>query len=698
MRITTPNLFSRTRTKHLPPTRHLSTSPPPILSIQNATFYLHHPSLSSPSSPPNPPFFPNLTLTLPSLSSPHQTWAILSPSSIIRTLFLQILRGQHLCFPPTARSHPYLTSRHQVPDTAISYVGFNGERQRFGGAYLSARYESRVEETDFSLRMYLTGIEGLNPGEEVVRERTPERGVLERVVKDLELERFLESPVSLLSNGQSRRARIGRALLAGGGRGTEMLCLDAPFIGLDPFVSKHISSVLQRLAEANAPRIVLSLRPQDVIPEWITHIVYAGEDGKVDALGPKEEVFRYLKQQYEDIEQSPVSRQNPEHDLDPKLVEIREVGRHLSEKGDFEADPTEPQTTSIPILSRDGYPQTDTSTTPLGAPVVEMEGVNIKYGSTSVLGNWTQSTTSSGNPTSGLWWTVRQGQRWGIFGPNGSGKTTLLSLVTSDHPQTYSAPVRIFQRSRLPTPGEPGITIFDIQARMGHSSPEVHALFPKNLSVRRTLESAWSDTPIMKPKLDGEAGRRVDACLSWFKAELNPNPPSNSAALSPSIEVKLGNGNLDWATNILFGELSFSSQRVLLFLRATIRNPEIVILDEAFSGMDDLVRDKCLLFLSRGETMRLHYHETGPRPVEVDVEMGAGNGDRVAIRGLMEHQALLVVSHSRQEVPGCVREWICLPEAGMGTPPRMGRWDGPVELSARRWSEVWGLEGESSPG
>jgi ABC-type molybdenum transport system ATPase subunit/photorepair protein PhrA len=209
---------------------------------------------------------------------------------------------------------------------------------------------------------------------------------------------------------------------------------------------------------------------------------------------------------------------------------------------------------------------------------------------------------------------------------------------------------------------------------MGHSSPEVHALFPKNLSVRRTLESAWSDTPITKPNLDADASKRVDACLRWFAAELNPK---HSATENPS-------PSQDWATDTFFGELSFSAQRIALFLRATIRNASIVILDEAFSGMDDLARDKCLLFLSHGENLELHYTDAGPRPVESQIkEKGA-----VVVSGLQEHQALLCVSHSRQEVPGCVREWICLAEQGMGQ-PRFGRWDGPLELAGSRWNEIW---------
>jgi ABC-type molybdenum transport system ATPase subunit/photorepair protein PhrA len=435
-----------------------------------------------------------------------------------------------------------------------------------------------------------------------------------------------------------------------------MLCLDAPFIGLDPIVTRHISEVLRRMAEQRKPRVVLSLRPQDAMPEWITHVVYAGEDGTVDALGKKEDVFAYLKDKYEEIEKQ--GRRGEE--LPAKLVELREVGRHLSESGNFEGSTS---TSSSTALSRDGYSQKDTSTVPTGEPIVEMDGVRIAYGSNSVLGDWHQTVNDTEKP--GLHFNIHRGQRWGIFGANGSGKTTLLSLVTSDHPQTYSAPVKLFQRSRLPEPGVPGITIFEIQARMGHASPEVHALFPKYLSVRRALESAWSDTPITQPRLDDDATARVDAALTWFESELRNGE---------------GKAGLAWAKDTLFGEVSYSAQRVLLFLRATIRNPDIVILDEAFSGMDDLARDKCLLFLSRGQTMELKYTDVGPKPVAREGE--------VVVPGLQEHQALLCVSHSRQEIPGCVRDWICLPEPGTG-PPRFGNWDGPVELDVKRWEEIW---------
>jgi ABC-type molybdenum transport system ATPase subunit/photorepair protein PhrA len=189
----------------------------------------------------NPPLFPGLNFTLPSFSSKPQHWSILGPSSSGKTTFFQLLRGLHLCFPPTARSYPYLNTleiekkdhklRH--PGRAIQYVGFSGEQGGLGGsgtrgAYLSARYESRREETDFSVLDYLNGRTELNPIED---QDTGLRDAewLASVIQDLRLDDLIDMPVSNLSNGQTRRARIARALL----NKPEVLLLDEPFMGLE---------------------------------------------------------------------------------------------------------------------------------------------------------------------------------------------------------------------------------------------------------------------------------------------------------------------------------------------------------------------------------------------------------------------------------------------------------------------------------
>jgi ABC-type molybdenum transport system ATPase subunit/photorepair protein PhrA len=639
-----------------------STSRSPIIHISNGVFYRHHPSSTIGTSQSNPPLFKNLQFDIPSFSSDPQHWAILGPSSSGKTTFLQILRGQLLCFPALARSYPYLNSddieardhRLRDPYRAIQYVGF-GEQEALGnhgtrGAYLSARYESRREIDDFSVLNYLQGKTELNPAEETNGKHIDEES-LERVIKDLRLADLAEMPVSNLSNGQTRRAKIARALLGK----PEVLLLDEPFMGLDPPTLMTLSPLLHGLASANAPRLVLTLRPQDPIPDWITHLIFLQGNCEIAFSGPKEEVLVEVRNHFAS---------------DPKLhlQSLHEVGRELTSHGVIEPE-------SVGSISQNGTSE-KSKVVELGEPLVEMSGVHVAYGSKTVLGNWQQEV--DGEAKKGLWWTVRRGHRWGIFGPNGSGKTTVLSLICSDHPQTYSLPIKLFGRSRLPAPGQRGISIFDIQARIGHSSPEIHHHMPRRLTLRQTLENAWAETFLGTPQLDDTAHAAVDASLRWFEAELRPGMAGDEEQ----------SAELTWADDLLFGGLPFSAQRVALFLRATIKKPDLVILDEAFSGMDETVRDKCMLFLAHGETKTYSYSSDGQRKVIESPISTAGN---VKLGGLDPQQALLCISHVREEIPGCVREWLCLPEANTGKPARFGKLDGPIEGDHRRWNEIWGL-------
>jgi ABC-type molybdenum transport system ATPase subunit/photorepair protein PhrA len=333
----------------------------------------------------------------------------------------------------------------------------------------------------------------------------------------------------------------------------------------------------------------------------------------------------------------------------------------------------------------------DTDSQPhlLGEPLIELNSVIVKYGNKTVLGH---PPPQPGYNEPGLNLTIRRGTRLALLGPNGSGKTTLLSLLTSDHPHSYSLPIKFFGRSRLPQLGKPGLSLWEIQSRIGHSSPEIHSFFPKGLTIRMVLESAWAETFKGKPTLTWERDEMVDAFLRWWEPELRqiwpgaarsefheaeqrdrrawikslppdldeatrkrlirgsravpaymkndiwkmmqqsypPIVPSSRSRLesdeSPFMNAAESDTSLDWAEdtrNHIFGLLPFGAQRLLLLLRAMIKQPDILVLDEAFSGLSPEVREKVMCWLEHGEEMFLEGRTVG----RDDESKGTGNPD-----------------------------------------------------------------------
>ncbi|KAI5840751.1 P-loop containing nucleoside triphosphate hydrolase protein [Morchella snyderi] len=573
----------------------------PLIQITSATF--HH-------TPTSPALFPNLTLTLPPLSAspsssaPTQKWTILGPS---KTLLLSILSGTHTPRCPQSRTYPALAAHAKWPQDAIGLVSFGagarGTGMLAGGTggggegegYAASRYESLREEFDLTLLQWLEGAaaaggnlyehasaagEGEGEGEVEVEaeKRRRRREAVASVAERLQLGPLLEQSVMTLSNGQARRARIAQALL----RRPEVLLVDEPFMGLDPIAKRHISSLLDSISSRPgvpfAAQVVCGLRLQDAVPEWSTHLAYAA-DNQVHAIGEKGAVVEEMARKGLRIllQEGGGGGKGQGGLLEKVWAGVGKLGggkEGLEEKKEGEGEEREED---------------------LPEKLIEMKNVRIAYYGKEILKDFS--------------WTIRRGEKWGLFGPNGSGKTTLISLITSDHPQTYSLPITHFGKPRLPTPGTPGTPVTELQRRIGHSSPEIHAFFPRHLSLRRAVLSGYADAPLAPPVL---TRAQREGAERWMRA-------------FDDVVVAGGGG---W--EVAFGEAGLCVQRLALFLRAVVPRRDVLVMDEAFSGMEEAVRDRCLRVLE-------------------------GVGGRVAV---------VVVSHDAGELPAGVGRWVRLVEGG----------------------------------
>ena len=211
--------------------------------------------------------------------------------------------------------------------------------------------------------------------------------------------------------------------------------------------------------------------------------------------------------------------------------------------------------------------------------VISFHDVSIRYDERTILKN--------------LDWSVRQGEHWALSGQNGAGKSTLLSLVCSDNPQRYACDIRLFGHQL----GGGGLSIWDLKRRIGYVSPEMHRSYHRNLPALHVVASGLKDTVglYVRPT---EAERQQ--CLWWMRLF-----------------------GVDHLADRSFLQLSSGEQRLLLVVRAFVKDPDLLILDEPLHGLDDRGRrlvlslieafcarpDKTLIFVS-------HYREEWPQCID----------------------------------------------------------------------------------
>jgi ABC-2 type transport system ATP-binding protein len=165
---------------------------------------------------------------------------------------------------------------------------------------------------------------------------------------------------------------------------------------------------------------------------------------------------------------------------------------------------------------------------------------------------------------------VRAGRIYGLLGPNGAGKTTTIRMIVG-----------------ITAPDEGTIELFgqpvspETQNRIGYL-PEERGLY-KRMKVGDQLK--------FFAELKNFAGREADAAVDRWLAK-----------------VKLSEWKRKKAS-----ELSKGMQQKIQFIAAVMHDPDLVILDEPFSGLDpvnvELLKDLVLELKSAGRTIIFSTHQ-----------------------------------------------------------------------------------------
>lgn len=202
----------------------------------------------------------------------------------------------------------------------------------------------------------------------------------------------------------------------------------------------------------------------------------------------------------------------------------------------------------VPIIDIKALSKTNLSNFKLPAlmdkysSIIKFEQVTISYGSKIAL--------------DAIDWQVEPGQKWLLSGHNGAGKSTLLSLINGDHPQAYANEIYLFDRKR-----GSGESVWEIKQKIGFVSPELHWNFDKRMTCLDTILSGYFDTPGLYRKANSE---QQQVANDWLKR----------LGLAEYAAQRLSN-------------VSSGVQRMLLLLRALVKNPPLFILDEPCQGLDD---------------------------------------------------------------------------------------------------------------
>ena len=175
-------------------------------------------------------------------------------------------------------------------------------------------------------------------------------------------------------------------------------------------------------------------------------------------------------------------------------------------------------------------------------PLVQFNNVTVQYGERVIVKD--------------INWQINSGQFWHLIGPNGAGKTTLLSLITGDNPKGFGQNLLLFGKRK-----GTGESVWSIKQKIGYFTSSITDLFSRYTEVGQMIISGFFDSVGLYTK---PSARQVKLANQWL--ELIGMLPQKKS---------------------LFHTLSLGQQRMVLIVRAMVKHPPLLIVDEPTAGLDD---------------------------------------------------------------------------------------------------------------
>jgi molybdate transport system ATP-binding protein len=192
---------------------------------------------------------------------------------------------------------------------------------------------------------------------------------------------------------------------------------------------------------------------------------------------------------------------------------------------------------------------------------------------------------------------IQRGDCWVVHGANGSGKSTLLRTLYGERAVASDGVIR---RAGM----APGVPLEQFRARTGLIAPHLQTDYPRYYSVIDTVVSGLHSSIGLNYRTTAAERRRALASLHQFDL--------HEVALRP------------------LTDLSYGQVRRVLFARAAVLRPTLLLLDEPFTGLNAPVRVALQQWLdgqiAKGVTVVLatHYRSEWPRHASHELMLARG--------------------------------------------------------------------------